>query len=93
MQVTAGHINMADLVIADLVFPCCYQILKKSEVFHDIINYVFHAFTSRLRCRDRWQQTQRLVDIGIGLAQEAFGHIDDIVAGFNEGNHRNFPRH
>ena len=46
-----------------------------------------------LRCRDRWQQTQRLVDIGIGLAQEAFGHIDDIVAGFNEGNHRNFPRH
>ena len=33
------------------------------------------------------------VDIGIGLAQEAFGHIDDIVAGFNEGNHRNFPRH
>ena len=60
MQVTAGHINMADLVIADLVFPCCYQILKKSEVFHDIINYVFHAFTSRLRCRDRWQQTQRL---------------------------------
>lgn len=33
------------------------------------------------------------VDIGIGLAQEVFGHIDDIVAGFNEGNHRNFPRH
>ena len=30
------------------------------------------------------------MNIEIGLAQEAFGHIDDIIAGFNDGSHQNF---